>query len=206
MAARRYGTGVGGPGVVAAAVVAGYLLGSIPVAVLYGRARGFDPRAVGDHNPGYWNTRAQVGSRSAAPVFVGDTAKGFAAGGLGVLLAGDTWGIAYAAVAAAMVGHAYPVFARFRGGRSVLTFAGGMLAVSPLAAAVAVLACVAVSVATRRFAVCARVGVFGFPLVQLVVEPVTRVAGTGALLTIIGLRFALAVADRRQRGPDRSAG
>ena len=52
--------------------------------------------------------------------------------------------------------------------------------------------------ATRSFAWAARVGVFGFPLVQLAFEPKERVAATGALLCIIGLRFAQA-----GRGPDR---
>ncbi len=66
------------------AVVVGYVLGSIPVAVLVGRRHGMDPRQEGDANPGYWNVREQLGSRSAAPVFAGDVAKGVAAGLVGV--------------------------------------------------------------------------------------------------------------------------
>jgi glycerol-3-phosphate acyltransferase PlsY len=182
----------------ALAVVAGYLLGSIPVAVLVGRARGVDPRDVGDRNPGYWNVKEQLGRQASVPVFVGDVAKGAAAGLLGVLLADEAWGIAYAAVAAAMVGHAFPVFAGFRGGRSILAFAGGMLVVAPAAAALAVGLLLAVWAVTRSFAWAARVGVFGFPVVQALLEPKERVAATGALLTIIGIRFAqAAVADRR---------
>ena len=184
----------------AVAVVVGYLLGSIPVAVLVARARGFDPRSVGDRNPGYWNVKEHVGARASLPVFVGDVAKGAAAGGVGVLLDGSAWGIAYAAVAAAMLGHAFPVFAGFRGGRSILAFAGGIAVVAPVPAAVTVLVLVAVWGITRSFAWAARVGVFGFPLVQLAFESKERVAATGALLSIIGLRFAqAAAADRRQR-------
>jgi len=67
-----------------AAVAGGYLLGSIPVAVLAGRARGFDPRQVGDHNPGFWNMKDQLGWAGAVPVLAGDTLKGTAAGLLGV--------------------------------------------------------------------------------------------------------------------------
>ncbi|MFP5578810.1 MAG: glycerol-3-phosphate acyltransferase [Acidimicrobiia bacterium] len=185
----------------AVAVVAGYLLGAIPVAVLVGRARGFDPRSVGDRNPGYWNVKEQVGARASLPVLLGDVAKGAAAGATGVLLDGTAWGMDYVAVAAAMVGHAYPVFAGFRGGRSILAFVGGMCVVAPVPAAVAVLGVLLVWAVTRSFAWAARVGVFGFPLVQLAFESKERVAATGALLSIIGLRFAqAAVAGHRRAG------
>lgn len=184
------------------AVVAGYLVGSIPVAVLVCARHGIDPRAVGDGNPGYWNVKELLGRRAALPVIVGDTAKGLAAGSVGILLAGSIWGIGYAAVAAAMIGHAYPVFAGFRGGRSILTFAGGLLAVSSVAALIAVGLCAAVSLLSGRFDIGARVGVFGFPFVQLFLEPAHRVAATGALMCIIGLRFVLAaVAERRGSTP-----
>ncbi|MFP5320866.1 MAG: glycerol-3-phosphate acyltransferase [Acidimicrobiia bacterium] len=186
----------------AVAVVVGYLLGSIPVAVLVGRARGVDPRDVGDRNPGYWNVKEQLGRRASLPVFAGDVAKGAAAGVVGVLLDDPAWGIAYAAVGAAMVGHAYPVFAGFRGGRSILAFVGGMVVVAPAAAGLAVALLLVVWAATRSFAWAARAGVFGFPVVQALLEPKERVAATGALLTIIGIRFAqAALADRRRSGP-----
>lgn len=186
----------------AAAVVAGYLLGAIPVAVLVGRARGFDPRSVGDRNPGYWNVKEQLGARASLPVLLGDVAKGAAAGATGVLLDGTGWGIAYAAVAAAMVGHAYPVFAGFRGGRSILAFVGGMCVVAPAPAAVALLGVLLVWAVTRSFAWAARAGVFGFPLVQLAFDSKERVAATGALLSIIGLRFAQAAVAARSRTGD----
>lgn len=186
-------------GSVALAVLAGYLLGSIPVAVLVARRRWLDPRDLGDGNPGYWNVKEQLGRDAAIPVFVGDALKGALAGGVGLALAGSAWGIAYAAVGAAMVGHAFPIFARFRGGRSILTFAGGMLVVSPVAGGIAIVALLVVWAATRSFAIAARVGVFGFPVAQLLVEPKERVAATGVLMTFIGLRFAqAALRDRAQ--------
>jgi acyl phosphate:glycerol-3-phosphate acyltransferase len=173
------------------ACIVAYLLGSIPVSVLVARRHGVDLYATGDGNPGAWNALEQLGPRRAWPAFAGDAAKGLAAGLLGVAL-GGVW-VGYAAVAAAMIGHAFPLFARLRGGKSVMTFAGGMLAVAPLAAALALCACVLVSLVTRSFAVGARVGVFGFPLVQLAVdagEP-ERVAATGGLMCLIGARFLL---------------
>jgi glycerol-3-phosphate acyltransferase PlsY len=172
-------------------VVIGYLVGSVPVAVLVARARGVDIRAVGDRNPGYWNAKESLGRRAALPVFVGDAAKGSIAAAAGLVLGGPWW-VGYAGVAAAMVGHAWPVFAGFRGGRSVLTFVGGMLVLAPLSALIAAAVCVVVTLVTRRFAVGARVAVFGFPVIQALFEPRARVAATGALMCIIGLRFAMA--------------
>ena len=176
----------------AVAVAVGYLLGSIPVAVLVGRRHGVDPRTVGDANPGFWNVRAHLGAQRAAPVFAGDVAKGVAAGLVGVLVAPPgAWGVGYAAVGAAMVGHAWPVFARFRGGRSILTWAGGVCVLSPVAGAVAVALFVAVGLG-GSLAWGARLGVLAFPLVQLLVDSPNRVAATGALMALIGLRFASA--------------
>lgn len=188
-------------GAAALAVVIGYLLGSIPVAVIVAGRRWLDPRDLGDGNPGYWNVKEQMGRGAALPVFVGDALKGALAGGVGVALDGSAWGIAYAAVGAAMVGHAFPVFARFRGGRSILTFAGGMVVVSPVAGAIAVAVLLVVWAVTRSFAVAARVGVFGFPFAQLSVESKERVAATGVLMCIIGLRFAQAAYRDRAGDP-----
>jgi glycerol-3-phosphate acyltransferase PlsY len=124
--------------------------------------------------------------------------KGVLAAGVGRALAPPgAWGVGYGAVGAAMVGHAWPAFAGFRGGRSVLTFVGGMSVLSPRAAAVAAAACGAVT-AGSSFAWGARVGVFGFPLAQVLLDSPHRTAATGALMSIIGLRFALA---RRSSAP-----
>ena len=119
-------------------------------------------------------------------MFAGDALKGLAAGLIGLAL-GGTW-VAYAAVAAAMLGHAFPLFASFRGGKSVMTFVGGAFALSPVAALLALALCVAVSLAAS-FAWGARIGVFAFPLIQLAFDPASHVAATGGLMCIIGLRF-----------------
>lgn len=183
------------------AVAIGYLLGSIPVAVVVARARGVDIRSVGDRNPGYWNAKDALGRRAAVPVFVGDVAKGALAAGVGIVLGGPWW-IGYAAVAAAMVGHAWPVFAGFRGGRSVLTFVGGMLVLAPLPALIAAAVCLVITLVTHRFAIGARVAVFGFPLIQAAFEPRAQVAATGALMCIIGVRFAMAAYSGRRASAD----
>lgn len=196
----------------AGAIVAGYLLGSIPVAGLVARRRaGVDLRRVGDRNPGYWNAKEQLGRRVALPVFAGDVAKGAVAALVGLAVDAVTpgdghWWLAYVCGFAAMVGHAWPVFAGFRGGRSVLTFVGAAVVLSPLTAAISIAVLLAVT-AARGFAWGARAGVASFPVVQLVVDGPYRTAATGCLMSLIGLRFATAaLAERRVAGvppPDR---
>jgi acyl phosphate:glycerol-3-phosphate acyltransferase len=185
---------------VAVTIVVGYLIGSIPIANLVAARRAkVDLRDVGDRNPGFWNARETLGVRAAMPVFVGDTAKGVAAALVGSVLADPgVWGLAYVGCAAAMVGHAFPVFAHFRGGRSILTFAGGaaVFATVPFAITIALIA--ATFLIRRSFAVAARVGFVAFPIVQIIVEGPYRTAASGVLMTFIGVRFAMAaVADRR---------
>ena len=171
----------------AVAVMIGYLLGSVPAALLVARRHGVDLRRTGDGNPGAWNALEQLGPRRAWPAFAGDGGKALLAGLAGHALGG--WWVAWAAVAAAMAGHAFPLFARLRGGKAVMAFVGGAFALSPLAAAAALLLCLAVT-AAASFRWGARAGVFAFPALQLAVDPVERVAATGVLMIFVGLLFA----------------
>ena len=170
------------------AAVLGYLLGSIPVALLVARRYGVDLRRTADGNPGAWNALEQLGARRAWPAFAGDAAKAAVAAGAGLALAG--WWGGFAAVAGAMVGHAFPLFAGFRGGKSVMCFVGGGIVLSPLAGAICLALCGAVTAATS-FKWGARAGVVAFPVVQLATDPVAHVMGTGALMGLIGLLFVL---------------
>ncbi|MGB3734732.1 MAG: glycerol-3-phosphate acyltransferase [Ilumatobacter sp.] len=181
-------------------VVVGYLLGCIQVANLVARRRAsVDLRDVGDRNPGFWNARETLGRMAAVPVFVGDVSKGFAAAGVGALLADDgVWGMAYIAGGAAMVGHAFPLFSRFVGGRSILAFVGTVLIATPIATLLSVGLLLVVFVGTRSFAWASRVGMIALPFVQIAVEGPFRTAATGVLMTFIGLRFAMAAMDDRR--------
>ena len=180
-----------------AAAVIGYLLGSIPVAAIVARRHGVDLYATGDRNPGAWNALEQLGGRRAWPAFVGDGLKGSLAGLAGWLL-GDFW-TAWTGVAAAMAGHALPAFARLRGGKSVMTFVGGAIVLSPPAALVSAVACALVTLG-RSFAWGARVAVFGFPVAQLAFDPVERVIATGWLMAFIGALFGIGALRARTSG------
>ena len=178
--------------------IIGYLLGSVPVSVLVARAHGVDLYATADGNPGAWNALEQLGGRRAWPAFIGDALKGLLGGVTGWLLAGVAG--AYTGVAAAMVGHAFPVFMRLRGGKAVMTFVGGAFALAPIAAALCLAVCAALS-RTHSFALGARVGVVAFPVAQLVFQGVERVMATGGLMCLIGALFLF----RRTSAPATSA-
>lgn len=179
------------------AAIMGYLLGSVPVALLVARRHGVDLRRTGDGNPGAWNALEQLGGRRALPAFLGDGAKGLVAGLAGWAL-GGFWA-AWAGVAAAMIGHAFPVFARFRGGKAVMAFVGGGFALAPLAGLAALALCGLVT-AAASFKWGARAGVFAFPALQLAVDPVERVIATGWLMAIIGALFGLGALRDRMSG------
>src|SRR3954469_5931799 len=127
----------------APAIIMGYLLGSIPVALLVARRYGVDLFRTADGNPGAWNALEQLGARRAWPAFVGDGLKGLLAGLFGRWI-GDWW-TAYAAVAAAMVGHAFPVWTGLRGGKAVMAFVGGAFALSPVPAGICLAMCLVIS-------------------------------------------------------------
>ncbi len=182
------------------ACIVGYLLGSIPISLLVARRHGVDLYRTGDGNPGAWNVLEQLGWARAWPAFVGDALKGTLAALAGFAL-GDVW-VAYAAVGAAMVGHAFPAFAGLRGGKSVMTFVGGAIALAPLAGAIALGLLAALTCTRGGFALGARVGVFAFPLLQLATSPVEQVAATGGLMCLIGLRFLVGRSGRATSASD----
>lgn len=121
------------PAIVAVAIA--YLIGSISFAVVVSRAMGLaDPRSYGSGNPGATNVLRTGNRRAAVLTLVGDAAKGAVA----VLLAkavAQRYGFGDVVLAgvglAAFVGHLFPAFHGFRGGKGVATAAGVLLALSP---------------------------------------------------------------------------
>jgi acyl phosphate:glycerol-3-phosphate acyltransferase len=131
------------------AVVGGYLLGALPFGYwLPLLLRHGDIRAHGSGNVGATNVFRVYGRRLGIAVALLDVAKGFAAAALGVWAGGALVGVL--AGAAAMVGHARPVFLRFeKGGKMVATAGGAFFALAPLATFCCVVIWLAVFVATR---------------------------------------------------------
>ena len=120
-------------------LIAAYLLGSIPSAVWIGkRYYGIDVREHGSKNAGATNTLRVLGKQAALPVFALDVLKGFAAVTLMSLMkyspaVGDNLLtiLKLLAVVAAVVGHIFPIFADFRGGKGVATLVGSVIAIAP---------------------------------------------------------------------------
>lgn len=110
------------------AVIAGYLLGSLPFGYLVARSKGVNIFEVGSRNPGATNVRRVLGAGPGNLVFFLDALKGaVAAGGTRLLLPGDPVYVAVAGLVGALLGHSFSCFTRFRGGKGVATAAGGLL-------------------------------------------------------------------------------
>ena len=122
-------------------VLAAYLAGSLPTSYLVGKAfAGADLRRRGSGNLGATNVYRAMGMRVAAPVGLVDLAKGWLPAWAFPLLDGSAangWAAAYGA--AAILGHTFPCWTRFRGGKGVATAGGAFLALAPLAVLVSTL-------------------------------------------------------------------
>lgn len=113
----------------------GYLAGSIPFAYLVARARGIDVRRVGSGNVGATNVLRTSGVVTAVCVMVLDVAKGAGAVQCAARLTPDAVTAPAVAGVAAVVGHIYPVWLKFRGGKGVATAAGVFSVLTPVALA-----------------------------------------------------------------------
>lgn len=131
------------------AAALGYLVGSVPVAWLIVRwVTGQDLRRRGSGNVGATNALRSTGWRAGALVAILDIAKGALAAAMGGAVTGSQAGSAAAGVAA-LVGHAYPVWLGFHGGKGVAPAAGVFALLTPLPAGVSVLAFFVVALTTR---------------------------------------------------------
>ena len=109
-----------------------YLLGSVPFAVVFSKAFGLaDPRSFGSGNPGATNVLRTGNKLAALLTLLGDSLKGALAVMLARLLELPELSLALVGLAA-FLGHLYPVFLRFKGGKGVATGAGVLLAINPL--------------------------------------------------------------------------
>ena len=125
----------------AVAVIGGYLLGSVPFGYLAGRIAGIDIRKYGSGNVGATNVTRALGKAYGYPVFVADFLKGFGAVKMSLLIAArvpSDWNsaemLAIVAAISSVIGHSFPVWLRFKGGKGVATSAGALLGLAPVAA------------------------------------------------------------------------
>jgi glycerol-3-phosphate acyltransferase PlsY len=133
----------------------GYLLGSVPFAVVTSKAFGLaDPRSFGSGNPGATNVLRSGNKLAALLTLLGDAIKGWLAVTLAGILGADGSAIAIAGLAA-FVGHVFPVFLGFEGGKGVATALGVLAGLHPILALAAMTTWLIVALVTRYSSVAA---------------------------------------------------
>ena len=131
----------------ALAIVIAYLLGSIPFSYLAGKSRGIDLRQVGSGNLGAANAFRALGRNLGIAVLVADIGKGVLAVVIARAITDDPWPAI--AAGAAMAGHVFPVWLRFRGGKGVAVGGGAVIALMPLASVILLGVWLVVAVVSR---------------------------------------------------------
>lgn len=148
---------------IALALIAAYVVGSIDFAVIVARMHGVDIHQVGSGNPGASNVLRSIGRVPAAMVLVGDMFKGVIGAAMGMIAAGSIdfqveW--AFLAGFAAVVGHCYPIFHRFRGGKGVATGLGVLVFTVPIVAAILVVGWLVLVKLTKTASISSLIAVF----------------------------------------------
>ncbi len=160
----------------ALAIIIGYLLGSIPFAYVAGRLiKGIDIRRVGGGSVGALNVMREIGTVTGLAVLLADIGKGL----LAVVIArwlGVSLIFVFIAGFAAVAGHGWPVFLRFKGGGGAATTLGVLLALAPVEFAISFAIMVIVVFVTSNFRLAIGVGLAVLPLV------IWQFGGEGSLI------------------------
>ncbi len=168
----------------AVVVIGSYLLGSIPFGYLAGRLAGIDIRNCGSGNVGATNVIRTLGKSYGYPVFALDLLKGFGAVKMSILIATrvqsewnspEMFGIV--AAISSVLGHSFPVWLRFKGGKGVATSAGALLALAPVAALIGVAIWILTFWLTRYVSVASIAAAAALPLIILVSTWLSRTTG-----------------------------
>jgi len=158
--------------ILAVALVVSYLLGSVPFGYLAGQIAGVDIRKAGSGNIGATNVVRVLGKRYGYPVFVLDFLKGWAAVKISILIATRTslnWSSPEAfgilAAVCSVLGHAFPPWLKFKGGKGVATCVGAFFGLTPLATVIAAMIWIIIFWVTRYVSVASVLTAVALPLV-----------------------------------------
>jgi acyl-phosphate glycerol 3-phosphate acyltransferase len=173
------------------AVIAAYLIGSLSFAVIVSKYYGMDdPRTYGSGNPGATNVLRSGKKKAAALTLLGDALKGLVAVVLARCLqdALNLSDIAIAAVAvAALVGHMWPIFFGFKGGKGVATALGVLLALSPATALVCAAIWLVMAFGFKVSSLAALVATVAAPLVAFWLMPYPSWAWATVVIAVLVL-------------------
>ena len=182
-----------------------YLMGSVSSAVWLGKLmRGVDVRELGSGNAGFANVIRNLGPWVGFPVLIIDTLKGFLAVKLAYLLPGvengseafHIWQILFGI--AALIGHLFPIFTGFRGGKGVATGLGIVLALYPLGAILSFVVFLIAFVASRYWSLGSMMAGISFPVFVLFLFP-----GSNAPLSVFSWIVAGVLLVTHQKNIDR---
>ena len=173
----------------ALSLVLGYVLGAIPIGIIAGRAcAGIDPREAGSRNIGFTNVLRVAGKTAGTVTLVGDMGKGALAVYLARVLLGPSAGDSVlAAGAAAILGHIFPVFLGFKGGKGVATALGVLLVAEPLIGGCLVAVWLASAAVWRMSSLAALIAFGSLPLWAWLFHPTAPMAAlaTGIMILIV---------------------
>jgi glycerol-3-phosphate acyltransferase PlsY len=168
-------------------LILGYLIGSLPFAVIVSKLFGLaDPRSFGSGNPGATNVLRTGNKAAAALTLLGDASKGWLAMWLAMKVGADGTATALTGLAA-FLGHLYPVFLKFKGGKGVATAIGVLIGLDGWLAFAAALIWLATVVVSRYSSLAA--------ITAAAVAPTLALAwhGPGAVACVVGLMCLLLI-------------
>ena len=180
-----------------------YLIGSIPAGYIAGRSAGIDIRTVGSGNIGATNVTRVLGKRYGYPVFIVDFLKGFAAVGMSIMIAkraqpvlipSELFGVVGAV--ACVLGHSFPVWLGFKGGKGVAASAGALFGLMPFVALIAVAAWLIIFYLTRYVSVASMTAALAVPITILSMMFLGQTGGTALLYFSICLAAVVIVRHR----------
>ena len=167
---------------------ASYLIGSIPAGYIAGRIAGIDIRTVGSGNIGATNVTRVLGKRYGYPVFIVDFLKGFAAVGMSIMIAKRTQPVSIPSelfgvvgAVACVLGHSFPVWLGFKGGKGVAASAGALFGLMPFVALIAVAVWLIIFYLTRYVSVASMTAALAVPITMLGMMFLGETGGTTLL-------------------------
>ena len=169
-------------------ILGSYLLGSIPAGYLAGRIAGIDIRKTGSGNVGATNVTRTLGKRYGYPVFAVDFLKGLAAVSMSILIAkraqsdwSSTELCGIVGGVSSVIGHAFPVWLQFKGGKGVATSAGVIFRLMPVAALIGSVIWLITFGLTRYVSVASITATIALPFVIFIMISLNHTNGTALL-------------------------
>jgi acyl phosphate:glycerol-3-phosphate acyltransferase len=170
--------------VFAAVALVSYLLGSIPAGYIAGRIAGIDIRHAGSGNIGATNVTRVLGKRYGYPVFIVDFLKGLMAVSLSILIekraqpiSAPTELFGIVAAISSVIGHAFPVWLSFKGGKGVATSMGALFGLMPFMALIGIAVWVITFEVTRYVSVASMTAALAVPISISILMPLKQTGG-----------------------------